>query len=186
MRYHYYYLKQKGVVIQIKVGWCGQQFFTVGPPRTFSRLMCSVTLRREIPRTVLARGISSWGSFPGGGDSVPRGNTLLDVLLQRTELENQTLAPCSATRPPALGLLPAGLRHSPSASLCQLKLPGTKPVFHHLRYPSGRQGNVLGGQSIGQRFLCLPGYHPSHAVRLKQNVTPLPLRSDLSSASATS
>lgn len=130
--------------------------------------------------------IMGFFSLGGGYEiSVPRSNTLLDVLLQWTELENQTLAPCSTTWPPALGLVPAGLRHSPSASLHQLKLPGTKPVFHHLKYPLGRQGNVVGGQSIGQHFLCLPGYHPSHAFRLKQNVTPLPLRSDLSSASAT-
>lgn len=87
--------------------------------------------------------------------------------------------------PLARGLVPARLRDAPSASSRQLNLPGTKPVFHHLRRLLGRQGNVLGGQSICQHFLCLPGHRPSHALRLKQNVTQLPLRSSLSSAPAT-
>ena len=130
--------------------------------KTFYRLTCSVTFRREIQRTVWPKVISSWGSFLAGeknGANASCNSTLLDVLLQTTELETDTgqgegRLPSGAHSghlakpdwPPALGLVPAGLGHSLSASLCQLNLPGSEPGFHHLRCLLGRQGNVLGGR----------------------------------------
>lgn len=122
--------------------------------------------------------------------SVPHINTLLDMLLWRTELEGgmgqgETPAFCylthHCTRPSmatgALGLAPWVLSTLPSVN--ESNLPGAKAEFYHTRCLSGRQGNILGGQSTGWHFLLpacqdimpptLLGWSKMHIVTVKKH-----------------
>lgn len=126
MRCHYYYFS-KGCWGQKKIRWCVQLFFTVGILRTFHRLMCSVTLQREIPCTVLPKVISSWCSFLGGRYRlVFHVSTHFQMCCSRGQNQGRGgpaafgspgSPPCSASRATGSG---AGSHQAQGRSPCQL------------------------------------------------------------------